>query len=348
MATATTSDAAPQEFRAASDASATLARMISWLTVTILGAYLFTTYMAYWWGWPSLLDIGHQTGVIAGAASPTFSTSLASLQIGAYAVAVLIGAGHVLRTRGTTLRADANVLNDLVGFIVRATFWAVLIVGGADVIISALRVEGMLAPIVGEALAGDLGRATFRGLYVHTPLLILSVAIAAVTRTLGFAWLALLVVIAEFQIVISRFIFSYEQGYMSDIVRFWYAALFLLASPYTLREEGHVRVDVVFAALSTRTKGLINFLGTLFLGMVLCWIIILLGTWTKSSVIVGPLLNFEVTQSGFGMYIKYLMAALLGMFAITMLVQFASYLLDALADYRGDPGRREIASEIVH
>lgn len=348
MATASTSPAAPQDFRAESTTSVILMRMISWLTLTVMLAYLTTTYMVYWWGWPSLLDIGQQAGVLKGAAPANFAPSLAAFQVGIYAVAILLGVLLVLKTRARSLRADAEILNDLNAFIVRAAFWAVLIVGAADMIISALRVEGMLAALVGDKLAGDLGRSAYRGLYVHTPLLLLSVVVAALTRTLGFVWLALLVVVAEFQIVVSRFIFSYEQGYMSDIVRFWYAALFLLASPYTLREEGHVRVDVIYAGLDTRTKGMINVIGCLFLGMALCWIILLLGTWTKSSVIVSPLLNFEVSQSGFGMYIKYLMAALLGMFGIVMLIQFASYMLDSFADWRGDPGRRDIASEITH
>jgi len=38
-------------------------------------------------------------------------------------------------------------------------------------------------------------------------------------------------------IVISRFIFSYEQAFMADLVRFWYGALFLFASAYTLLED---------------------------------------------------------------------------------------------------------------
>jgi len=54
------------------------------------------------------------------------------------------------------------------------------------------------------------------------------------TRTLGFQWLALLIVIAELAIVFTRFIFSYEQAFMGDLVRFWYAALFLFASAHTL------------------------------------------------------------------------------------------------------------------
>ena len=41
------------------------------------------------------------------------------------------------------------------------------------------------------------------------------------------------------------------------------------------------------------------------------------------------------------MYVKYQMAAFLGLFAFTMAIQFASYLLESVADFRQDPGKRQ-------
>jgi len=131
-------------------------------------------------------------------------------------------------------------------------------------------------------------------------------------------------------------------------VRFWYAALFLFASAYTLLEDGHVRVDVLYAGFTRKTRGLINAWGSVILGIVFCWVILGVGMWTKSSIITTALRTFEVSQSGFGMYVKYLMAGFLGIFATTMMIQFTSYLLESLADYRGDPGAREPAAEAVH
>jgi len=59
-------------------------------------------------------------------------------------------------------------------------------------------------------------------------------------------------------------------------------------------------------------------------------------------------MNFEVTQSGTtGMYIKYQMAAFLGLFAITMLIQFVSYFFESVADWRDEKGARE-AAPIAH
>jgi len=51
--------------------------------------------------------------------------------------------------------------------------------------------------------------------------------------------------------------------------------------------------------------------------------------------------SFETSQSSYGLYVKYLMAGFLAAFAITMLIQFVSYLLAAVADLRDEPGHLE-------
>ncbi|MDT2078734.1 MAG: TRAP transporter small permease subunit, partial [Planktomarina sp.] len=177
--------------------------------------------------------------------------------------------------------------------------------------------------------------------YIHIPLLILGFFLGAVTRTLGFIWLAILIVIAELLIVVSRFVFSYEQAFMGDLVRYWYAALFLLSSAYTLYDEGHVRVDIIFAGMRERSKGIANFVGTLLLGLTTCGVILIVGMNGKQSIINSPIMNFEISQTAsIGLFVKYQMAGFLGVFAITMYIQFVSYLLFAWADIKGEPGKR--------
>ena len=104
---------------------------------------------------------------------------------------------------------------------------------------------------------------------------------------------------------------------MGDLVRFWYAALFLFASAYTLKEDAHVRVDVFYANFTRRTRSILNVTGTVAFGLPLCWLILLRGMWEKTSLINSPMFNFETSMSGFGMYVKYLMAAFLIVFALS-------------------------------
>ena len=320
-------------------APAPLLRLFAWCIVGSTFAFLLNCYLTYWQDWPGTLPL-----VTLGTVD-----FLGIVQVVLYC-AVLIGAAFfTLNTNSRrTLRDDSATMNDIATFIIRAAFWSVLLIGFVDGLISFLRVEGLLESVVGSDLAKQLGRSRFRGPYVHIPLIGIGIVIAALRRGIDFIWLAFLVVVAELAIVITRFIFSYEQAFMGDLVRFWYAALFLFASAYTLYTDAHVRVDVFYAGFSRRTRGGVNAIGAILLGMVFCWTILLMGMWSKSSILITPLLGFEVSQSGFGMYIKYLMASFLSIFAITMMVQFASSLLESAADYRGDPGAREIQSEMAH
>jgi TRAP-type mannitol/chloroaromatic compound transport system permease small subunit len=325
---------------AAADGSPVLlCRAFAWCNVAALFAFLGNNYLNFWRGWPGA------TAVLSGSPLPAGMAAYGWSQIAIYLVAIVVAIGFVVRTPARPLRRDALTIYAISTYIVRAAFWAVLFIGLADAVLSFLRVEGFLPQLIGQKLTVDLGRPSFRGLWIHFPAGVLGMIVAIFYRGLGFPWLGLLVVAAELLIVISRFVFSYEQAFMGDLVRFWYAALFLFASAYTLLEDGHVRVDVVYAAFSDRTKGLVNAVGSVLLGISLCWVILVFGLGSRATVINGPLLSFEVTQTGFGMYVKYWMAGFLAIFAITMLLEFSGYFLEGMADYRGDPDKRRLDIE---
>ena len=315
-----------------SDGWAFLTRAFGWSMVWLLLAYMISTVLTLAFGWPG----------------PGFDGALGVVQLAIYVGAVVLAIGIAQRERSHSLRRDAEAIHRFNTYLVRGCFFAVLFVGLGDMFVSFLRVEGMLENVFGAALAGDLGRSAFRGPWVHVPLVALGFLVAAFARTLGFHWLALLIVIAELAIVITRFVFSYEQAFMGDLVRFWYAALFLFASAYTLIEEGHVRVDILYAGFSDRRKGTVNAIGTILLGITLCWTIIVIGFNGPSAIVYGVVSRFEISQSGFGLYVKYMMAAFLAVFAVTMLFQFTAYLFDAVADRRGRPGSRIANAEPAH
>ncbi|MEM1382232.1 MAG: permease [Pseudomonadota bacterium] len=322
-------------------APAIAARLFGWMMLALMGAYLLNVILTFWVGLPGIGPILGWQGNGDGGIVLSILQALIYLALPAFAY------WRVTKTRDRTLRQDATQISDGNAFFIRACFWIVFLVGLTDAAVSFMRVEGLLEVYFGEEMAGDLGRSQFRGPVVHVPVALLGVLIASVTRSLGFHWLALLVVFAELIIVFSRFIFSYEQAFMADLVRFWYGALFLFASAYTLLDDGHVRVDLFYAAFRRSKKGQVNGWGAILLGIPLCWTILLVGMWSKSSAIVAPILVFEVTQAGFGMYVKYLMAAFLGVFAISMMIQFVSQFLDAVADRRGEPGGHEPHPEMM-
>ncbi len=310
--------------------------------VAIVLLFLINNYLNFWRQWPGLPSLFSHYGWFGMEALRTpLENGLITkgwLQLLSYLGTVALVALYVLWTHKRPLRADAGLLSAFAAYIIRAAFWTVLIIGFVDIIISFLRVENLLAPLIGDDLSTAIGRPQFRGTYVHYPLVLLSFIIAFFNRALGFTWLAFLVVLAEFQIVISRFVFSYEQPFMGDLVRFWYAALFLFASAYTLVHDGHVRVDVLYSRFSKRGKAWTNTVGSLLLGLPIGWVILMTGMWSKASSINAPIYSFEISQSGYGLYVKYLMVGFLAVYAVTMIIQFSSYLLVKVADICQEPG----------
>jgi TRAP-type mannitol/chloroaromatic compound transport system permease small subunit len=300
--------------------------------------FLFNNYLNYWLDWPGILRfVEHQSGGDTSAGLAPEQATQGWVQLGLLLLVCLGVIGFVLGTRHRPLRTEADQLAALAAFLCRSGFWAVLLIGFVDGAISFLRVEGLLEGLFGDDLARELGRAIFRGSYLHYPLVVVGGLIAWRLRGLGFVWLALLVVVAEFLIVLCRFVFSYEQAFMGDLVRMWYAALFLFASAHALVTEGHVRVDVLYARFPARRKALSNAIGTVLLGLPLCWTILLVGMQSKGSSINSPLRSFEISQQGFGMYVKYLMVGYLVIFALSMLIQFCSYFLQSVAELLEEP-----------
>ena len=243
-------------------AAALASRIFALSVVVVTLVFVLNDYLIFWRDWPGAWPLLSQwTGIALPArAEPSASgaSTLAWLQVSTYLVPVAAVALYALVTPRQPLRVDAARLSALAAYVVRASFWTVLLIGFVDMLISFLRVEDLLAAVVGADLTRELGRSVYRGTYVHLPLMGLSFLIALRSRSLDFIWLAFLVVLAEFQIVISRFVFSYEQAFMGDVVRFWYAALFLLGSAYALVDEGHVRVDVFYARFLPACPGLVE------------------------------------------------------------------------------------------
>ena len=297
-------------------------RTLSYSVIAFIFSYLINNILTVWYNWPGVSKLFTEL--------TSREKSLSFFQLIIYFISIILVFLYILKTKKQKLDKDSKILSSISAYLIRSAFWAVFLLGIVDLLISFLAVEKFLEVIFNENIKFKLIAPSFRITYIHLPIILASFVIGYFTRTTGFIWLAVLVVFSEFSIVLSRFIFSYEQAFQGDLVRFWYAALFLFASAYALIHEGHVRVDVLYSKFPRKRKAWTNSLGSILLGVPLCLIVIFLGMNGKASIINSPILSFEVTQQGSnGLYLKYLMAGYLGIFAVSMLVQFISYFMNS-------------------
>lgn len=307
------------------------ARMVALALLAMLLLLPLNRYLLIWHDWP---DLSGTADILSGVNPKATNLELVQGLIlsGTYLLALGFVLLYVFSTTETRLREESRRFAGWAFYLLRAAFWVALLVGLADASIALLRTEALTPPGVSLNAWLSLDQTAIRSLVIHTPLIVLALLLAWFIPPLAITWLALLVVLIEFAIVLLRFVFAYEQPFLTDLVRFWYAALFLFAAVYTLVEDGHARLEVLYSRLGERGKAWVNALGSLLLGLPLCWMILLIGLDTQESSLAQALLPQTIPPGTTGMYAHYLMAGFLPVFAVAMGLVFISYFLYSCAD----------------
>lgn len=78
-------------------------------------------------------------------------------------------------------------------------------------------------------------------------------------------WLALLMVLVQFGIVLGRYVFGVNSIAMQESVLYMHATLFMLGAGYTLLVDKHVRVDIFYAKATPLSRRAIDLFGHLML-----------------------------------------------------------------------------------
>ena len=76
-------------------------------------------------------------------------------------------------------------------------------------------------------------------------------------------WCSLYVVVAEFAVVVFRYLLGFGSIRLQESVLYAHAGLFMLAAAWTLQIDGHVRVDIFYARGTARARATVNLLGAL-------------------------------------------------------------------------------------
>ena len=146
------------------------------------------------------------------------------------------------------------------------------------------------------------------------------------------AWLALVIVLLQFSLVVARYLVGLGSIWLTESVVYGHAALFLLASAWTLRGGGHVRVDVFYADASPRARALIDLIGTLLL--LLPFAVALL--WLSMPFAARSWAIFERSQETSGLPLVFVLKTLIPVFAGLMALQGVAQAIRSVAVLRNE------------
>ena len=77
--------------------------------------------------------------------------------------------------------------------------------------------------------------------------------------------------------VVGRYLFNTGAVFIQELEWWLYSLSFLLGGAYTLRHNGHVRVDLLYSRLSPRKQHWIDLVGTVCLLFPFCYLVIVTG-----------------------------------------------------------------------
>jgi TRAP-type mannitol/chloroaromatic compound transport system permease small subunit len=91
-------------------------------------------------------------------------------------------------------------------------------------------------------------------------------------------WLVLLAVLISTGNALARYALDIGSNAWLEVQWYMFAAMVFFGAPYVLKVNEHVRVDVIFSALSERTRIWIDILGTILFLLPFCAVLIYF-TW---------------------------------------------------------------------
>jgi TRAP-type mannitol/chloroaromatic compound transport system permease small subunit len=133
----------------------------------------------------------------------------------------------------------------------------------------------------------------------------------------GAAWLSLAIVLVQFAVVLMRYVFGTGSIRLQESIIYGHAALFMLAAAWTLREGGHVRVDVFYADATSRTKALIDLIGAL--ALLLPFMLTL--AWLALPYVARSWAILERSRETSGIPAVFLLKTLIPAFAVLLALQ---------------------------
>lgn len=140
-------------------------------------------------------------------------------------------------------------------------------------------------------------------------------------------WLALVMVLLQFSIVLFRYVFGINYIFLNEGVLYLHSFFFMLGAGYTFLVDKHVRVDIFYAGRSVRGRALTDLAGHIFL-LLPSMTLLIYYSWTSVK---NSWLILEGPISVGGIPASFLLKSLIPAFAVLLIIQgLANILKDIL------------------
>jgi TRAP-type mannitol/chloroaromatic compound transport system permease small subunit len=146
------------------------------------------------------------------------------------------------------------------------------------------------------------------------------------------SWLTLFMVLITFTVVVLRYVLDLGWIAMQESITYLHAVVFLAGAAFTLRHEGHVRVDILFRKFSPRNQAWIDLFGSLLLLLPVCGFI----AWISWDYVLQSWDIQEGSREAGGLPGVYLLKTMILVMATLLLLQGLATALRCMLFLRGE------------
>jgi TRAP-type mannitol/chloroaromatic compound transport system permease small subunit len=146
------------------------------------------------------------------------------------------------------------------------------------------------------------------------------------------AWLTLGMVVITFTVVVLRYLFHSGSIALQESITYLHATLFMLGAAWTLKQDGHVRVDIFYSKQSRRTRAWIDLTGTLLLLFPVCGFIL----FSSLDYVAASWSVQEGSQEAGGLDAVFLLKTAIPLMAVLLMLQGCAIILNNILIITGN------------
>ena len=140
----------------------------------------------------------------------------------------------------------------------------------------------------------------------------------------------ILMLINVFYDVVLRYMFNINSIGMQELEWHLFSIVFLIGIPYTLKNDEHVRVDLIYEKWSKKTKHLVNFLGGIFFILPISVLIVYGGIeFSYEAFKMG-----EISPNPGGLHFRFLIKGLISLAFFFNIITTIGFILEHWLGYK--------------
>ena len=164
-----------------------------------------------------------------------------------------------------------------------------------------------------------IGRSQLGALNPLKSLVIVVNAVESFTEITGrlIAWLTIVMVTLVVLVVVTRYFLEIGSIALQESITYLHCLVFLMGLAFTLKHDGHVRVDIFYRGFSRKSKARINLIGGILFLVPVC-LLVLVTSW---DYVLASWKIRETSVENNGLPFVYLLKTLMLLMPVSLLLQ---------------------------